>query len=134
MEDINDYTKSLYIIRRRLAERTKRPGLDYFDYFVGDFLVKINSNRIQEHKDFGPNDRITYHDVLNVTLYEAERDSAGRPYEAYIDLERDSRFKNYQSIKYDKIPGYSVGSEMPINHLCELIIYLHRLSNLSAFM
>lgn len=134
MEDINDNTKNLYIIRRRLAERTKRPGLDYFDYFVGKFLVKINPNRIQEHKDFGPDDRITHHNILNVSLHIIKEHADGTRYHNPIDLERDARFKNYQPIKYHDIPGYSDGSEMPINHLCELIIYLHRLSNLSAFM
>lgn len=134
MEDINDNTKNLYIIRRRLAERTKRPDLDYFDYFVGKFLVKINPNRIQEHKDFGPNDRITLHDILNVSLNEIKRYADDTPYHTPIDLEKDLRFKNYQLIKYHEIPGYSDGQDMPINHLCELIIYLYRLSNLSAFM
>jgi hypothetical protein len=134
MEDINENTKNLYIVRRRLAERTKRPGVPYFEYFVGNFLVKINPNKIQEHKDFGPVDRITHHNVLQVSLYEEKRYDDNRVYDSYVDLEKDSRFKNYKPIKYHEISGYSDGREMPINHLCELIIYLHRLSNLSAFM
>jgi len=134
MEDINENTRNLYIIRRRLSERTKRPGVNYFDYYVGNFLVKIDPNRIQDHKDWGPDDRITHHDVLDVSLYEFKRHSDGKSYETYIDLERDSRFKSYQPIKYKEFAGYSTGAEMPINHLCELIKYLHRLSNLSAFL
>lgn len=134
MEDINENIKNLYIIRRRLAERTKRPGLDHFDYFVGKFLVKINPNRIQEHKDFGPDDRITHHQILNVSLHVIKEKADGTRYHTPIDLERDSRFSNYKPIKYYHLPGYSTGENMPINHLCELIIYLHRLSNLAAFM
>lgn len=134
MEDINENTRNLYIIRRRLSERTKRPGMHYFDYYVGNFLVKIDPNRIQEHKDWGPDDRITHHDILDVSLYEFKRHTDGGSYETYIDLEKDSRFKTYQPIKYKEFAGYSTGQEMPINHLCELIKYLHRLSNLSAFL
>ena len=134
MEDINENTRNLYIIRRRLSERTKRPGMNYFDYYVGNFLVKIHPDRIQEHKDYGPDDRITHHDILDVSLYEFKRHQDGSSYETYIDLEKDSRFKNYQPIKYKEYAGYSNGQEMPINHLCELIKYLHRLSNLSAFL
>ena len=96
--------------------------------------MKIDPNRIQEHKDWGPDDRIIHHDVLDVSLYEFKRHQDGGSYETYIDLEKDSRFKNYQPIKYSEFAGYSTGREMPINHLCELVKYLHRLSNLSAFL
>lgn len=130
MEDINENTKNLYIIRRRLAERVQRPGIPFFDYFVGNFLIKIKTRAPHGNSS----DRITFHDILDVSLSEEMRYSNGNPYDAPIDLERDSRFKSYQPIKYHEISGYSSGREMPINHLCELIIYLHRLSNLSAFM
>lgn len=130
MEDINENTKSLYIVRRRLAERTKRPGLNFFDYYVGNFLIKIKTRAPHGNSS----DRITFHDILDVSLSEEKRYSDGRLYDSTIDLERDSRFKNYKPIKCHDISGYSNGREMPINHLCELIIYLHRLSNLSAFM
>lgn len=129
MEDINENTKNLYIIRRRLAERVKRPGMHFFDYFVGNFLVKIRTPA-----ERNSNDRITFHDILEVSLSEEMRYPNGNPYDSPVDLERDSRFKNYKPIKYHEIAGFSDGREMPINHLCELIIYLHRLSNLSAFM
>lgn len=137
MEDINENTKNLYVIKRRLAERRKRPNQNYFDYFVGNFVVKIFPDRIQEHNDYGPDDSIVNHKVLYVHLYEYKRDSFGHLFEQYIDLEKDSRFKNYQPIKYSVFAQYSTGKKMPLMplmHLCELIKYLHRLSNLSAFL
>lgn len=130
MEDINDNTKNLYIIRRRLAERVQRPGVPFFDYFVGNFVIKIRTPAPSSNT----NDRITFHDILEVSLYEEQRASNGRLYDSPISLERDSRFQNYKPIKYHETVGFSDGRKMPINHLCELIIYLHRLSNLSAFM
>jgi hypothetical protein len=134
MEDINENTKNLYIIKRRLAERRKRPNQPYFDYFVGNFLVKIFPDRIQENNNYGPDDSIVNHNLLDVHLYEYKRDSSGQSFEQYVDLEKDSRFKNYQPIKYSQFTQYSTGKEMPLTHLCELIKYLHRLSNLSAFL
>jgi hypothetical protein len=135
MEDINENTRNLYIIRRRLAERERRPGLNYWDYYIGDFVVKIHPDRIQEHAPIVKGDRITNYAVLDVNLYEMSWDS-GRThkYEQFVNLEQDSRFKNYQPIKYKEYAGLSSGAEMPITHLCELIKYLHRLSNLTAFL
>jgi hypothetical protein len=134
MEDINEYTRNLYIIRRRLSDLTKPAGSSCFYYYVGNFIVKIHTDRIQEHANRGPEDRITFHNILDVHLYEYKRHTDGNKYEEYVDLEKDSRFKSYQPIKYSEWSGYSTGREMPINHLCELVKYLHRLSNLAVFM
>ena len=72
--------------------------------------------------------------MLDVHLYEMCRDTNGNKYDQYIDLEKDTRFKNYKPIKYSEYSGYSTGKEMPLLNLCELVKYLHRLSGLSAFM
>lgn len=136
MEDFNENTKNLYVVRRRLAELVKPPGSSCFHYYIGNFIIKIFTDRIQEHSNRGPEDRITHHDIVDINLVEIKRFKGGNgaTTEEYIDLEHDSRFKNYQPIKYAEWAGYSQGREMPINHLCELVKYLHRLSNLSAFM
>lgn len=132
MEDLNENTRNLYIIKRRLAERKKFHGQDHWEYYVGDFIVKIFANRIQEHIDYGPNDSIVNHNILDVNLYELQRSSSGKV-ETYLDLERDSRFATYKPIKYSEYPGYSTGKEMPLVTLLELVKYLHRLSNLVIF-
>jgi len=135
MEDFNEKTNNLYVVRRRLAELTKRPHLSHFEYFIGKFTIKIHTDRIREHSNRGPEDRITHHDVLDVYLFENKRFAPNEErYDEQIDLEQDPRFKSYQPIKYSEWSGYSHGREMPIVQLCELVKYLHRLSNLSAFM
>lgn len=136
MKDFNDETNNLYVIRRRLAELVKPPGGSCFHYYVGNFIVKIFTDRVQDHVFHGPDDRITRHDIVDIILVEIKRfvGGNGATTEEFIGLEQDSRFKNYQPIKYAEWAGYSHGREMPIHHLCELIKYLHRLSNLSAFM
>lgn len=134
MEDFNEKTNNTYVVLRRLAELTRLPHLEHFRYFVGDFTVKIFTVRIQEHS-IDLNDRITHHDIVDVYVYEKQKLAQSEDrYDQFIDLEQNSRFKNYAPIKYSEWVGYSAGLEMPINHLCELVKYLHRLSNLSAFM
>jgi len=135
MEDINENTRNLYVIKRLLSARERRPGCSYWDYYVGDFVVKIHADRIQEHAPIIAGDRITNYATLDVNLHEMQWDSAKtHKYEQYVDLERDSRFKNHKPIKYKEYQGYSNGQEMPLIHLCELIKYLYRLSNLTAFL
>jgi hypothetical protein len=136
MEDFNENTKNLYVVRRRLAELTKHPGGSCFYYYIGNFILKIFTDRVQEHSVYDPEDRITKHEVVDISLVEVKRfiGGQGATTEECVYLEHDSRFKNYTPIKYSEWAGYSAGREMPINHLCELVKYLHRLSNLSAFM
>jgi hypothetical protein len=135
MEDINSNTKNFYIARRLLSACEKRPG-GHFEYWVGGFGLKIFTDKIQEHAVSPENDRITFHDKLDVHLYELVRDpgGSGRKIESYVHLEKDSRFSEYEPIKYHKYAGLSDGSEMPINNLCELVIYLHRLQKIIAFL
>lgn len=131
MEDINDNVKNLYIIRRKLAE-LKKGNASYFSYYVGKFKVAIWTDRILEHSS-PDDDNIMKHSIVDVNLQEVHRKDNHQLYE-YVELERDERFKNYQPIKYKEYSGMSNGQQMPINQLCELIKYLHRLSNLTAFM
>lgn len=135
MEDFNENTNNTYVVRRRLAELTRYPHTPYFHYYIGQFNLKMFTVRIQDHTDYGPDDRITHHDVVDVYVYETKRfqGSESEKYDEQIDLEQDSRFKNYAPIKYKEWAGYSTGKEMPIEHLCELVKYLHKLAKLSAF-
>jgi hypothetical protein len=131
MEDINDDVKNLYIIRRRLAELTRLPHQSSFKYYVGNFVVVIFTHQVMEQPIADPTDRVTRHNEVDVSLFEVKKDGT---LQLPINLEIDSRFCNYQPIKYREWQGYSSGKAMPLNHLCELIKYLYRLSNLSAFM
>lgn len=131
MEEINQYVKNTYVIRRRLAELRRLPGESCFNYWVGKFRVRIWTHGIQELPTDVSNDydNIVSYLLVDVSLYEEDRDKN----ETYIDLIRDSRFANYKPIQYKQY-GNSDGREMPIQNLCELIRYLHIISKLSAFM
>lgn len=133
MEDIDSNTKNFYIARRRLAALEKRNG--HFEYWVGGFGLKIFTDKIQEHAS-PEDDRITLHNKLDVHLYELvrDKDGSGRKVESYVHLEKDPRFSEYEPIKYHKYAGLSDGSNMPIDKLCELVIYLHRLQKIIAFL
>lgn len=134
MEDINDNVKNLYVIRRRLAELIKKPGHSCFTYYVGNFIIRIFTHRVREHSTYNSDERITNYDIVDINLLELKRFNGGGHTEDFINLETDSRFAEYKPIKYSEWSGYSSGREMPLDHLCELVKYLHRLSNLSAFL
>ena len=128
MEDLNDNTRNLYIIKRRLAELKRVPPNSYFSYYVGDFRVKIGLPRGLYFRDL--NESLVSHDILDVSLWEQKRLPTGKKYYDWIDLDQDSRFAHYKPIKYDVS---SDGEDMPLMTLCELCKYLHRLSNLAVF-
>ena len=131
MEDLNDNTKNLYIIKRRLAELKRRSPESHFSYYVGSFLIKINIPGVS-YRD--PGGSLVSYDPLHVSLFEEQRDKNGDKNYEFVHLEHDARFANYQPIKYADYPGYSNGRSMPLLTLCELCKYLHRLSNLAIFM
>ena len=94
-----------------------------YRYYCGDFILYI------ETRSHTTNDRITKHEFLKVDLYE----SASPPkLEKYIQIMSDPRFCNYEPIQYEDA-RLIYGNQMPILILCELIKYLHRLSNISIF-
>lgn len=123
-------------IRQKLGDLKKAPGQNHFEYYVGKFKINIWLNKIQEPTDDNDNDNILSHDKVDVDLHEV----SNRQDQLYnwVYLNTDSRFKDYAPIQYNWIPNLwqqrANGEAMPIHHLCELIKYLDRLSNLSAFM
>lgn len=132
MEDFTDNLKNLYVIRHKLADLKKAPSQNHFEYYIDrKFKVAIWTDRIQEHSS-PEDDNIVRHPVVDVVLYEVCKKNT-RLYDC-VYLNQDPRFKDYKPIKYTEFPYMSNGDKMPINHLCELIIYLHRISKLSAFM
>jgi len=118
-----------------LTKLKKVPHKSYYIYCVGGFIVKIYTQRIQEHPSTECVDEcLTKYNIVDVDLYELTRRDDPRFIEhTMVYLDKDFRFKNYTPIKYGKWAGYSTGLEMPLIYLCELIKYLHRLSSLSIF-
>jgi hypothetical protein len=132
--DQEQFAKNIYVIRHKLGELKIISG-HRWEYQVGQYTVIIYPYDIG---DVPPADidNILKRDKVSVVLN--ERSKLGVV--SSISLLDDPRFKNYEPIQYNVIesPGgrlnLSNGDNMPILHLCELIRYLHRLSNLTAFM
>jgi len=129
--------KDISAIREKLGSLKKAPGQNHFEYYVGKFKINIWLNKIQEPTDDNDSENILTYDKVNVDLYEI----SNRPSSLYkfVYINSDSRFKNYEPIQYfwvapNRWRRNANGEEMPIHHLCELIKYLDRLSNLNAFM
>ena len=108
-----------------LSKLKLTPNKSYYSYQVNRFNLKIYTHRIQEHPVQFKDDKITNYDILDVYLFEEDNP---------IDLEKDTRFKDYQPIKYSKWVGYNSGVEMPISNLLELMKYLYVLLNLTVYL
>ena len=142
MEDVfnkEENQKNIYVIKHKLAELKKYPNASDWEWNIGDFRVVIRVPeedywKARDNKD----DSIVKHDKLDVTLYEASK--ANPSLTNYVNLRDDPRFKSYKPIQYNTLdlPGGAInlsdGQGMPLINLCELIRYLHRLSNLTAFL
>lgn len=134
--DKEEFAKNIYVIRHKLGELRPCAGRsDRWEYRVGNFNVVIYA---YEMGDVPPKkmESLLRYDKVNVVLNEFNKGGAG----SFVSLRDDPRFKNYEPIQYDIIPtpsgkiNISNGDNMPILQLCELIRYLYRLSNLTAFM
>jgi len=131
----DDHPKNLYVIRRKLAALQKILGRNHYEYYVGNFSLVIFTYPVQEMPPAEP-DSIVKHNTVSVNLRETNKSGMTTS----ISLRDDSRFRNYEPIQYNVVQtptgltNLSDGQAMPISHLCELIRYLHRLSNLTAFI
>jgi hypothetical protein len=155
MEDVfarEEHAKNIYVIKHKLSDLKRVPGQLFFEWRIGPFYVRIFT-QLWEEKDLGitstlhllPADRrnieyLTQAELVDVEVWESARHADGKSWDVVIPLANDPRFKNYKPIQYNVIesPNSSInlssGRSMPITHLCELIRYLHRLANLTAFM
>ncbi len=141
MNVFEDNPKNIYVIKHRLGELKKHPSDTCFHYYVGDFIVKIFTHQIQEVNDAAimaqSEDCLTKHDKVDVNLYEWQRRSKvshETRYETMLNMDQDPRFKDYAPIKHGaQYMRPETGVGMPLLNLCELIKYLHRLSNLAVF-
>jgi len=129
-----EYSKNIYVIRSKLAQ-LKPTYNGHYEYHVGSFIVHIYLYDIQDTPSTEKS-AILAQETVNIVLNETTKSGIT----SSISIRDDSRFKTYEPIQYNVIqsPGgklnLSNGDRMPILHLCELIRYLHRLSNLTAFM
>jgi hypothetical protein len=132
--DQEEYAKNIYIIKRKLSE-LKAIGGHRWEYAVGNFVVVMYPYEIG---DVPPKqmDSPVRHEKLSIVLNEKAKTGTV----SSVSMRDDSRFKNYEPIQYNVIESpngkinLSNGDNMPLLHVCELIRYLHRLSNLTAFM
>lgn len=128
---------NINLIKENLGAMRLKLGQSCFHYYIGDFIVKIWTHRIQEHYSSNEeiiNDCITNYKVVDINLYEwILAPNKKTRWETQINLEADCRFKDFQPIKYSEFKNLSSGIGMPIEHLCELIRYLDRLPILVLF-
>ena len=130
-----EHAKNIYVIRRKLAELKPVRGNGRYEYPVGRYNVCIFVFGIQDTPPDQPSNLLSY-DKIGVVVNEF--DKSGKT--SSISLRDDPLFKNYEPIQYNVIEtpngkiNLSNGDDMPILQLCELIRYLHRLTNLTAFM
>jgi hypothetical protein len=129
--------KNIYVIRHKLNDLKRLPWSNRYELQVGPFVVKIFPDG---HGDPTQHQYITQYEEVDVGVYEPYRSDDGTTLEQLLSLRDDPRFKNYRPIQYNVIEtsngsiNLSDGNKMPIHHLCELIRYLYRLANLTAFM
>jgi hypothetical protein len=133
--DQEEFAKNIYVIRRKLAELRPVRSSGHYEYVVGKYTVHIYTYEIQDVPS-GQEANLLSCEKVSIVLNETTKSGVT----SSISLRDDPIFKNYAPIQYDVIEtpngkiNISDGEQMPILHLCELIRYLHRLSNLSAFM
>ena len=113
----------------------KAPNDNAWTVNIGNFSLRISvaDERYWEKLEI-ENDAITKHGTFRIVLHEYSKLIADQ-YD-YIDLLNDDRFRNYQPIQYNIVNhiNFSDGTHMPLLYLCELIRYLYRLSDLTAFV
>jgi hypothetical protein len=134
--DKEENAKNIYVIRRKLASIQRVPGRSHYEFDVGNFTVFIYTSGVQDIKPEGPHKYLTDYKVVDVVLNESTKKGST----SSISLIEDARFKNYEPIRYNTtttpngVINLSDGRNMPMLQLCELIRYLYRLSNLTAFI
>jgi hypothetical protein len=132
----DEHPKNLYVIRRKLAELRPDYGKSNYRYAVGRYTVHIYPYDIQDGSPDDLKDNLLKYETVFIILNETTKGGVT----SSVSLRDDAPFKNYEPIWYDVIetPNGKInvgnGERMPINALCELIKYLHRLNNLTAFM
>ena len=122
-------------IREKLGTMKKVPGRDFYAWKAGRFMLHIFTSP----RSFQTDETILRHETVDINVNEVWISPLGNQITNYISIRDDEPFKYYEPIQYNTVItpngriNLSDGRDMPIAHLCELIRYLHRLSNLTAF-
>jgi hypothetical protein len=127
-------------IRTQLGTMKKVPGRDHYEWKVGRFTLHIFTSP----RSFRTDESILRYETVDVNVNEfitrAMSSADGTMFLTnWISIREDEPFKNYEPIQYNIVctpngrVNLSDGTDMPIQHLCELIHYLYRLSKLTAF-
>lgn len=139
MEDIFDKeenAKNIYVIRHKLADLKEDAyyGSNIYSMTIGPYLIVMRPSRsiLSGVEVVAKYPNLLGYEKIDVSLYEKDNHHL-------ISLRENPIFKSYKPIQYNTFEGpngtinFSDGHDMPILHLCELIKYLIRLSNLTAF-
>lgn len=133
-----EYAKNIYLIKHKLGELKRVPFTSYFEWRIGPFGIKMWTGRFGDYESEPPQ-YLTLCSEIDVQIYEILREN-NKECERFVNLQADPRFCNYKPIQYDviKTPNGEInrsdGNDMPITYVCELIRYLYRLANLTAFL
>ncbi len=131
--DLEENQKNIYVIKRKLTV-LKPIQVGHYEYDVGYFTVKIRTRYGDSYSSL-----INY-PTVDVDVFECVGDKSDINNYKIVSLLSDRRFKDYAPIMYKVFDGpngtvnLSDGRDMPILQLCELIRYLYRLTNLTAFL
>jgi hypothetical protein len=126
---------NIFEISKELTELKKREGYNDYVMHIGNFVLHIYTNSIQDPASLDFDDSISDHEILDIVLHEWSKNNKISP----INIRDDYRFKDYRPILYEFWDGpngiinFGDGSMMPFIKVCHLIKYLRRLSNLKAF-
>ena len=127
--EVIDNVNNIYVIKRNLAILKRFEPEGHFEYTVGKFILKIFTHRVGSSPTSNKNDRITSYEKVDVNLYEKN----GTDIFDYIKPYNDSRLLNCPAINFEGSNFYDL-SGIPVINLCELIKFLYKISNLSAFL
>ncbi len=146
-KELDENLNNSYLVKRRLATLRKLPGDKCYHLKVGDFHIRLFTNADYSNPPNKELPRVT--DYKNVTLeiwedvssYDTKRTSywesvkGGIGKRAKVELSKDYRFADYYSeCKYTKDEwDWQQGRLMPISVICDIIKYVDRIVELTAF-
>lgn len=129
--DKEENAKNIYVIKHKLSELKRRNNdpSSPFIWEIGAYVLYIYTpDAYDPQKDFvwvPTKLYITQHDQVKISLSELVNRYDNHNTSIPISLDSDPRLKNF---------NLKIGGTITIIQLCELIRYLHRLSNLAVFL
>lgn len=135
--ELEENLNNSYLVRRRLATIRKLPGDACYFLLIGDFVIRMYTNA--EYSD-PPNKElplVSYERVTVEVWENSESDPKIRSvgYRKQVQLWHDYRFAEYyKELKYtNNEHNWKNGILMPLPVVCDLIKYVDRIVELTAF-